>query len=112
MKQKRIIQIQKLQNKNRMVGQQFSTLASNEVRWTPVLGSAWFTGEEGEDEERNIFIENHRKRILNEIVQEEPFAHNKDSLSFYGKNNKVVIVLVHHTEHIEILKRLSIRKSA
>lgn len=53
------IRIQKLQNKNRMVGQSFSTLGNNERRRTPWLGSVWF--EKGRDEERKKFIEDWQK---------------------------------------------------
>lgn len=42
MKIYRQIKIQKLQNKNNMIGQQFNTLSSNERRIEPVLGSAYF----------------------------------------------------------------------
>lgn len=42
----REIKIQKLQTKNKMVGQTFSTLAHMERRKTPWHGRGWFTEEE------------------------------------------------------------------
>ena len=36
------IRIQKLQNKNKMVGGTFSTLGTNERRKNPWLGRCWF----------------------------------------------------------------------
>ncbi|KKM09975.1 hypothetical protein LCGC14_1722180 [marine sediment metagenome] len=50
----KIIRVQRKQNKSRMVGQTFCTLASNERRKSPWLGSAWF--EPGRDEARKQFI--------------------------------------------------------
>jgi len=49
------IRIQKKQNRNRMVGQTFSTLSSNERRRTPWLGGSWY--EEGRETERGEFIQ-------------------------------------------------------
>jgi len=50
----KIIRIQRKQNKNRMVGQTFCTIAPNERRRMPWLGSVWY--EPGRDEERAVFI--------------------------------------------------------
>jgi hypothetical protein len=46
MKLHRSIRVQKLQDKNRMVGQTFNVLEKNERRKLPWLGSAWYTKEE------------------------------------------------------------------
>ncbi len=55
----RTIRIQKLQNKNNMVGQTFSTLNKNERRCTPWLGGSWY--EPGREEERKQFIKEWKK---------------------------------------------------
>lgn len=59
MKHHRAIRVQKLQNKNRMVGKTFSTLNDNERRKTPWLGSVWF--EQGMEEERARYYEEWEK---------------------------------------------------
>lgn len=46
MKLHRQIRVQKLQNKNRMVGKTFNVLEDNERRRPPWLGGSWFTAEE------------------------------------------------------------------
>ncbi len=51
MKLHRQIRVQKLQDKNRMVGKTFSTLEDNERRKSPWLGSSWFKDEELTDPE-------------------------------------------------------------
>lgn len=48
------IRIQRLQNKNRMVGKTFSTLSDNQRRRIPWLGGTWF--EAGKEQERMEFI--------------------------------------------------------
>ncbi len=50
----KIIRIQRKQNKSRMVGQTFNTLAPNERRRFPWLGAAWY--EPGQDEKRAAFV--------------------------------------------------------
>ncbi len=59
MKIARQIRIQKLQNKNRMVGKTFSTLEAHQRRKNPWLGSAWF--EEGMEEKREQFVKEWHK---------------------------------------------------
>ena len=63
----KIIRIQKKQNRNRMVGQTFSTLNDNQRRKRPWLGGSWF--EEGREKERVDFIkewEKETERLLKE----------------------------------------------
>ena len=63
----RTIRIQKLQNKNRMIGKSFSILDKNERRRKPWLGAVWF--EPGMDEKRKEFIKEWSettKRLLKE----------------------------------------------
>lgn len=50
----KVIRVQRKQNKSRMVGKTFSTLAADERRRDPWLGGSWF--EDGRDEERKAFI--------------------------------------------------------
>ena len=54
MKHGRVVKIQKLQNKNKMMGSQFSVLDKNHRREFPWLGNGWFA--EGMDEERKAYI--------------------------------------------------------
>lgn len=110
MNQNRIVKIQKLQDKNHMVGEHFSTLSSNEVRWTPWLGSAWYTGEEGEDEERNDYVEAHRDRIIS-TLQGEPLSSCKDSISFYNKNNKIIVILANQKEQECLLEKIVLKSA-
>ena len=59
------IRIQKLQNKNRMIGKQFNVLEPKERREIPWLGSYWF--EPGREQERADFLadwEAETKRLL------------------------------------------------
>ena len=61
----REIRIQKLQNKNHMVGKTFSVLASNERRKEPWLGSAWFVERKDyktEKEYQRAFVKMNKKR--------------------------------------------------
>ena len=62
---RKTIRVQKLQNKNRMVGQSFCTLNKNQRRRSPWLGQVWF--EEGMKQEREQFIkawEEETERLL------------------------------------------------
>lgn len=54
MKHHRLIRVQKLQDKNHMVGKTFSCIGHDERRAYPWLGSSWFR--EGRDDERAEFI--------------------------------------------------------
>lgn len=93
-----------------MVGKTFNTLADNEVRWTPWLGSAWFVP--GRESAAQAYTLEHKQKIISSLAGYALQKVTSEVVTYVNIKNKTIRILANTYEQKQLfqMRRQSIKQ--